>query len=301
VPPHTRLPEQSEHFVRPAALRAAALHHLRRAPLTLPPTVPASGDTVLLRLMTYNTHGCEGVDGRVSPRRIARVIASQNADIIALQEMDLGRRRSRAEDQASVIARELHFHAAFCPTVTVGNEHYGHAVLSRWPIEIVRRAFLPSDPNGWFDEPRSAMWLRILIGNRRINLITTHLGLGIQERVLQMDAILGTEWIGGIPDDEDIILCGDFNAAPGTAPYKMAARRLIDVQRSLSRHRPLRTFTSIQPFARIDHVFVSPSLSARRIRVPRTGSTRVASDHLPLVVDLVAAPATVETTMPKSA
>lgn len=301
VPPHTQLPDGSAHYVRPAALRAAALHHLKRASLAMPPSVPASGDTVLLRLMTYNTHGCEGVDGRVSPRRIARVIASQNADIIALQEMDLGRRRSRAEDQASVIARELHYHAAFCPTVTVGNEHYGHAVLSRWPIETVRRAFLPSDPDGWFDEPRSAMWIRIVIGNRKINCITTHLGLGIQERVLQMDALLGPEWIGGIPGDEDIILCGDFNAAPGTAPYKMAARRLVDVQRSLSRHRPLRTFTSIQPFARIDHVFVSASLSARRIRVPRTGSTRVASDHLPLVVDLVAAHAAVETTMPKSA
>ena len=40
------------------------------------------------------------MDGRVSPRRVARVIRGQFPDIVALQEMDLGRRRSRAEDAA---------------------------------------------------------------------------------------------------------------------------------------------------------------------------------------------------------
>ncbi|MBI2510670.1 MAG: endonuclease/exonuclease/phosphatase family protein [Opitutae bacterium] len=296
LPLRTRLPAGSEHYVRPAALRAAALHFIGRGPLEVPKLVPASGDILTLRVMTYNTHSCGGVDGRVSPRRIARVIGAQAPDIVALQELDLGHRRSRAEDQAALIAKTLEMHVVFCPTVTRGEEHYGHAMLCRWPIEIVRRAFLPTDPAGWWDEPRSALWARVSLGARRINVITTHLGLGVRERLLQMQALLGPEWIGAIPPEEDAILCGDFNTMPGTVPYRLAANRLRDVQHALEGHSPRRTFSSFQPFTRIDHIFISAGLVPQQILVPRNQLTRVASDHLPLLADLATVPATAETT-----
>lgn len=296
LPLRTRLPAGSEHHLRPAAMRAAALHFLGRGPLEVPKQVPASGELLTLRVMTYNTHSCGGTDGRVSPRRIARVIGAQNPDIVALQELDLGHRRSRAEDQAMLIAKELEMHVVFCPTVTRGEEHYGHAMLCRWPIEVVRRAFLPSDPSGWWPEPRSALWARISLGTRRINVLTTHLGLGVRERMLQMQALLGPEWIGAIPPEEDVILCGDFNAMPGSVPYRLAADRLRDVQHALAGHTPRRTFSSFQPFTRIDHIFISARLVPEQILVPRNQLTRVASDHLPLVVDLATVPATAETT-----
>ena len=114
---------------------------------------------------------------------------------VALQEIDLGRRRSRAEDQAAIIARNLDMHAAFCPTVSKDGEHYGHALLSRWPVEVVKRAYLPTAPGGWWPEPRAAMWVRIVIGARRLNIFTTHLGLGTQERKLQMEALVGPDWL----------------------------------------------------------------------------------------------------------
>lgn len=295
LPSHTRLPAGTEHYLRPATLRAAALHWLGRGPLEAAKPVPVSGEVVSLRVMTYNTHSCGGMDGRCSPRRIARVISRQNPDLIALQELDLGKRRSRAEDQAAIIARELDLQVVFCPTVTRDDEHYGHALLCRWPIEVVRRAFLPGAPGGWWPEPRAALWARVLLGKRRVNVITTHLGLGAQERINQMQALIGPEWIGAIPPDEDVILLGDFNAMPGSPPYKLAASRLRDVQVGLNGHRPLRTFSSNQPFTRIDHIFVSPALMPERVWVPRGDLTRVASDHLPLVADLATSPATAET------
>ena len=61
-------------------------------------------------------------------------------------------------------------------------------------------------------------------------MITTHLGLGPRERVLQVRALLGEDWIGGIPAHEPVLLCGDFNALPGSAPYKLAAAKLRDVR-----------------------------------------------------------------------
>lgn len=295
LPPHTRLPRDSKQHIRPAALRIAALHLLERAPLAAVQPVPAAGETLALRVLTYNTHSCAGMDGRISPRRIARVIAAHDPDLVALQELDLGRRRSRAEDQATIIAQQLDMHVVFCPTVTRGEEHYGHALLSRWPIEVVRRALLPSDPRGWWSEPRAALWARLIVGARRINVITTHLGLGLAERRLQMAALTGPEWIGAVPADEDVILCGDFNATPGSPPYRLASQRLRDAQLGLNGHAPVRTFSSTQPFARIDHIFVSAAFVPQRIRVPRDRVTRVASDHLPLVADFAIGPATVET------
>jgi endonuclease/exonuclease/phosphatase family metal-dependent hydrolase len=200
--------------------------------------------------------------------------------------VDFGRRRSRAEDQAAIIARELGMQAVFCPTITRGEEHYGHALLSRHPIEIVSRARLPHDPESWWQEPRSAIWARVDVAGRIINVITTHLGLGPRERVLQAQALIGPEWIDAVPPDEPIILCGDFNALPGSAPYRLVAKRLRDVQAAEGGHKPLGTFSSLQPIVRLDHIFTTPHFDRERVVVVRNALTRVASDHLPLVVDL---------------
>jgi endonuclease/exonuclease/phosphatase family metal-dependent hydrolase len=295
LPSYTRLPAGTAHFIRPAALRAAALHQLGRSQLEVAKPVPVSGDAVSIRVMTYNTHSCGGTDGRVSPKRIARVITSQSPDLVALQELDLGKRRSRAEDQAALIAKELEMHYVFCPTVTRDGEHYGHALLSRWPIEVIRRAFLPSAPRTWWPEPRSALWARVVLGNRKINIFTTHLGLGLLERQLQMQALMGPEWVGAVPPDEQIIVCGDFNCTPSSKPYAIAAAKLRDAQQALSGHRPISTFTSLRPFTRIDHIFVSDTLIPQKLIVPRNALTRVASDHLPLVADLSTVPVNDET------
>jgi endonuclease/exonuclease/phosphatase family metal-dependent hydrolase len=292
LPPHTRLPAGSEHHIRPAALRSAARHLLGRAPLPAILPVPVAGETLSLRLMSYNAHACAGMDGRISPRRIARVIADFAPGLVALQELDLGRRRSRAEDQAALIAGQLGMHFVFVPTVTRDAEHYGHALLSRWPIEVIRRAFLPGPERA---EPRAALWARVLIGARPLNLITTHLGLGLTERRWQMEALLGPEWLGAVTAGEEVILCGDMNALPGSFVHRLATRQLKDAQQALTGHAPQRTFSSTKPFARIDHVFLSAACTPQRITVPRNRVTRVASDHLPLVVDFSIGVATAET------
>lgn len=280
VPPATCLP--SGPFVRPGGLRAAALHLLGRQHF-LPPAaedLPPSR----IRVMSYNVHSCIGMDGRVSPRRIARVIAQQGPDLIALQELDHGRLRSRGEDQAMLIAEFLGYHVAFCPTVVRGAERYGHAVLSRWPIETVKVSGLPSHRGSWWKEARGALWSRVKIGNLAINVVTTHLGLGAAERMLQIQDLLGAGWIGPVLETEAVILCGDFNFLPGSAPYRIAAARLHDAAGAAGR--ALRTFSSSRPFARIDHIFVSRHFSAEHPAAIINDLTRVASDHLPIQVDL---------------
>jgi endonuclease/exonuclease/phosphatase family metal-dependent hydrolase len=74
---------------------------------------------------------------------------------------------------------------------------------------------------------------------------------------------------------------------PGSEPYRALSRRLRDVQRIIEKFSPLNTFTTVQPFARIDHIFVSQHFIPTSVVVPRNHLTRVASDHLPLISDLV--------------
>lgn len=286
VPPGTHLPAHCKEFVRPSDVRAAGRALLGREPLISTHRAGVRTEAHL-RVMTYNTHGCGGMDGRVSPQRIARVLHQQSPDLVALQELDHGRSRSRSEDQASLVAEALGYHVVFCPTVLHGKSgRYGHALLSRWPIEVIHVAELPGAPGGWWPEPRGALWARIEVRGVDINIVTTHLGLSPRERQAQMEDLLGPSWLGPVIANEPVILCGDFNLSPGSLPYGLAASKLTDVQAGRDGHEPRCTFSSAHPFMRIDHIFVSKHFETERAMVPRNDLTRVASDHLPLLADL---------------
>src|SRR5262245_3674505 len=91
-----------------------------------------------LRVMSYNVHRCVGCDGVRSPDRIAHVIARYRPDVAALQELDVGHARTRYHDQPALIANALEMHYHFHPAITVAEEGYGDAVLSRYPLRLVR-------------------------------------------------------------------------------------------------------------------------------------------------------------------
>nr|WP_218280094.1 endonuclease/exonuclease/phosphatase family protein [Verrucomicrobium spinosum] len=115
-----------------------------------------------------------------------------------------------------------------------------------------------------------------------------------------MLSLLGPDWLGPVVETEPVVLCGDFNFGVGSPGYKLAITALRDVQSITKGWRPVNTFSSLQPFIRLDHVFISSHFTVEKLRVPRTQVTRVASDHLPLVADLrLSSSAAAETTMPK--
>ena len=92
-----------------------------------------------------------------------------------------------------------------------------------------------------------------------VNVVTTHLGLSAKERLAQMQALLGPEWLGPVLDGQPIVLCGNFGFLPGTAPLPLVTDRLCDV--ASRRVEALYTFISTRPFARIDHIFHIGSLT----------------------------------------
>ena len=237
-----------------------------------------------LRLLTYNIHGCRGTDRRVSPARIAEVIAAAKADVVALQEVDLYRARSGRTDQAQLIAGQLSMDYHFHPAWHLAGERLGDAVLSRLPMQLMKAAALPSFSR-WKRERRGAVWVRLEVGHRRLHFINTHLGLNLRDRLAQTEELFGPDWLGNTECGPPLVLCGDFNALPGSRVHRRVLQHLQDVHAGLLVPRR-RTFPTRYPMASLDHIFLSEGFAIHQVEVVRTELTRVASDHYPLLVEL---------------
>lgn len=283
LPAHVIPAHHGKPYLRPRDLRTAALKRLGRTPRQPLARRPVRTG---LRIMTYNVHSCIGMDGRSSPERIARVIARYEPDIVALQELDVGRPRTGGVDQAHLVARHLEMAYHFHPTIHLAEERYGNAILSRLPMRLIRAGALPGRGHWPRREPRGAIWAGIEVGDVELQVINTHLGLRRRERLAQARALLGADWLGH-PDCRDpTVLLGDLNAGPQSPVLRQLTAELRDVQRSLPGQRPAKTWFGPYPTARIDHVLTGPGISVRNVQVPSTGLARLASDHLPLIVDL---------------
>ena len=144
-----------------------------------------------IRFLTYNVHSCFGADRKADPARIAEVIAECRPDIVALQEVDVGRARSGGTDQAHMISTHLRMEAQFHPALHLADERYGDAVLTALPMRLVRADALPSS-----GEARGALWVEVDVFGTQLQVFVTHLGLRGSERVRQATTLLGPGWLG---------------------------------------------------------------------------------------------------------
>jgi endonuclease/exonuclease/phosphatase family metal-dependent hydrolase len=257
--------------------------------------------------MTYNTHACVGADGHCRPERVAEVIRRVAPDIVALQEVDVGRERSGGLDQARHIAELTGLSAHFTSARSAEAGHYGNAILTHHPYELRAEGILPVRGG----ELRAAQWLRLALSDGPLDIVNTHLSLHFFERLAQCRALFSDDHrspaaapLGSPPPPdarpptqrfsalrgllERLIVCGDFNAGGLSPSYFVLRRRLRDAQRAVGARRA--TFPARFPLLRLDHVWVGEAIGVERVTVPRDRLTRAASDHLPLVADLLIHP-----------
>jgi endonuclease/exonuclease/phosphatase family metal-dependent hydrolase len=239
-----------------------------------------------LRVATYNVHGCVGMDRQRSESRIAEVIASMSADIVGLQELDLGRSRSAHADQAALIAAQLGWKYHFHPAMRSGDEQYGNAIVSRFPIALKRADEMPGVAPWYCREKRIAIWMQAETDLGSVHMINSHFGLGRNERQLQAELLIGPTWLGSIAPDEPAILLGDFNSVRTSRAHRLIAGHLRDVRTLVRPARAFRTFPTRFPSLAVDHIFVNTALHPTQLRVHRTPLARLASDHFPLVCEL---------------
>ncbi len=237
------------------------------------------------RILSYNVHRCVGVDRILDVGRIADVIAAQAPDIVALQEIDVGRARTGGIDQAHQLAQRLGMAFHFNAALRIEQEQYGDAILTALPERLIKAGALPGHPRLSRLEPRGALWVAVTIAGVELQVINTHLGLVPREQWRQSEALAGPDWLGAAVGAKAVILIGDFNATPRTRAYRTLTAQLKEARRAAPRPTRTPTFPSTMPVLAIDHAFVGSGIVIEAVRTPLDSISRLASDHLPLIVD----------------
>jgi endonuclease/exonuclease/phosphatase family metal-dependent hydrolase len=235
-----------------------------------------------MRIVTYNIHRARGMDGRVRPDRVAAVLQEIEADVIALQEVLSIDGSLPEKNQARYIAETLGFHHALGENRRLRGGAYGNVVLSRYPLRTVRNY----DISVSGCERRGC--LRTDVGlpeGEVLHVFNVHLGLAFLERRHQGRQLVHRVLSDGVLKGPRVML-GDFNEWTRGLTSRLLGRQLESV--NLRRHlRWGRTYPGLVPVLALDHIYFDSSLELEKVRLHRTRTALMASDHLPLVADLL--------------
>ncbi len=232
-----------------------------------------------LTLVSYNIHSGIGTDGRFNLARTAEVLREINADIVALQEVGDFLGRTSSIHHPEELAEMLGLYMAFGPNVVRNGRRYGNAVLSRLPILKSRNYDLSVHSR----EPRGALRADLDLGNGRgLHVFSLHLGLSVGERRRQESLLLSADILRDAIRQDPVIVCGDFNYW-WNGPVPSLVRSAINDAGHLLRHAE-RTYPSSFPLLRLDRVFVDGGIRPLDLTAHRSTGSRLASDHLPLVL-----------------
>ena len=243
-----------------------------------------------MKLVTYNIHSGIGTDGRFDLARVGSVLEDIGADIAALQEVGDFRGRTGAVPHPETLARQLGLQLAFGPNVIQDGRPYGNAILTRLPIVRSRNYDLTVHRR----EPRGALRCDLDLGEGRLlHVFCLHLGLAVKERRRQESLLLSSDILQDASRRDPVIVCGDFNYRWDGRLPPLLREAFDDADQLL--HTSHRTYPSRLPLFRLDRIFVDEGVQPRRVSSHRTAQSRVASDHLPLVMEFqVSAPLAVE-------
>jgi endonuclease/exonuclease/phosphatase family metal-dependent hydrolase len=229
-----------------------------------------------LRILTYNIHHGEGVDRKLDPARIAKILSDRNPDLVAVQEVDHKTKRVDGADQTAELARLTKMHGRFGKAIDFQGGEYGQAVLSRYPIRGFKVHKLPNEEGR---EERIAVAAEVRLGDGpTLTFVSTHLDHERDDlrrkQAAKLDELFGT--VKG-----PVVLAGDLNATPESKPLAILSRNW----KSANTGQPLLTIPVQKPTRQIDYVLYRPSDKFRVIEA-RVLDESIASDHRPLLVVL---------------
>lgn len=220
-----------------------------------------------LRILTYNIHHGEGMDGRFDYQRLSKIILRFEPDLVAIQEVDRNTRRASGTDQAQRLAELTGMHYAFGNALYYQGGEYGEAILSRFPVSNPQAHALPFHPGL---EPRTALAVRVQPENGIPELVFVGTHLCHQDKATRTEQTTQLQTLFGdlkMP----VIIAGDLNARPSSPPMEVLWQAdWID---------------TVAPRSVIDYVLVRRRDPWRVVQV-EIGDEPVASDHLPILVEL---------------
>lgn len=301
--------------------------------------VPAAPRAI--KVLTWNIGFGGGPEGRPTgiydrdtvTRNLEAVvdgIRTAQPDLVLLQEVDRGARRSGSMDQFQWLLEHAGLphgcyvdtwdvryvpHPGWNPSGHIGRVRSGQAILSRFPIRACRREPLPqaSEAPWWyrtFALHRALQWADLDLGNGTVlTAVNVHLEAFWQGNREQQAGILA-EGLRRLPEERLLVVGGDLNSVPATAPKRkdfpdepetdFTTDRTIAIVRGVPGLRevfldeapeaPVKaslTFPALGPDRRLDYLFHRGLAGSTERAVPRF----LASDHRPLEAALRIVPA----------
>src|SRR6187455_2920214 len=156
-----------------------------------------------VRVATYNIHRGRGLDGRTRIERIAAVLASVDADIVALQEV-IGASPLKP-GQAAELGAALGMGWVMAPTRHLRSALFGNVVLSRLPI----RHHVQHDLTWKTCEHRGVQRVDLALDDDTLHFYNVHLGTSLLERrhqAARLASLVHDRRVSGPK-----IILGDFN------------------------------------------------------------------------------------------
>jgi endonuclease/exonuclease/phosphatase family metal-dependent hydrolase len=231
----------------------------------------------VLRVMTYNIQHGEGIDKKIDLARIAAVITDAKADIVSLNEVDRGVKRTAGRDEPAELGKLTGMTPYFENNFHYQGGEYGNAVLTRFPIKQAKNTHYKMIRVG---EQRGVIQLVFDVHGRDVLFMTTHIDYRNDdaERLINIDEIRPIVTAADMP----VILCGDFNDIPGSRTHAKMKEFLTDTWEVVGQGAGF-SYSSDHPKKRIDYVWITPdSIKPVSIVLLKTD----ASDHLPVLAEL---------------
>ncbi|MFC0504437.1 endonuclease/exonuclease/phosphatase family protein [Micromonospora costi] len=224
---------------------------------------------VPLRVVSYNIHS-----QRDDAAALAAVVREAAPDVVIVQE---GPRRFRWRQRCATLAD------AFGLVVAAGGlPALGNLLLTSLRVRVLatRDQRFPLTPGRHL---RGAAYAECAVaGGARFTVAGSHLSTDPAERPAQAALFKRELDAAGTP----VIAGADLNEGPDGPAWAAVARGLTDAAVAADRADRL-TYSCADPRRRIDALFVDPRITVVDYDVVDTPLTRRASDHFPIVVDLL--------------
>lgn len=231
-----------------------------------------------LRVMTYNIHVGVGMDKKLDLQRIADVINTARPDLVGLQEVDRGVKRTEGKDEIVELAAMTRMEYAFAPNLDYQGGKYGVAILSRFQIKNTEHRMFENKREA---ERRGMLRIEVEVDGEILNFVTTHLDYQFEDgRLFETEQML--KFLEGVKGPT--IVVADLNDVPTGSAYKLMRTKFDDAWVTSGTATDGFSYPADKPVKRIDHIFyrTGARIRARKSWVVET----LASDHIPVVSEL---------------
>ena len=229
-----------------------------------------------LRVLSYNVRHCAGNHDGLNLPRTASVISAQNADVVALQEVDsVFSSRSDYKYQIKELSEATGMYGIFCSALT----GYGIGMLSKELPLSVKVVSLTAD-----GEPR-----RMLMAEFNDYVFASlHVGLSANAR-RGSGPIIKAAAESWVETGKPLIIAGDFND-DGTDDEMQGARGVLTEylqSNGFTYHSDMTTPTWSDGIYIIDHIISYDPIGGVEKVSYEVVNDKVTSDHMPIIGDLI--------------